>query len=70
MKIGNPQIAVRLIVMQPAQTPPIVADGLFDQRTGSDLRSWRFPVGPCMQHFGLSPLDRPQNRPPGGVSGK
>ena len=44
-KIKSPQIAVRLIVIGLAQTPPIIAAGLLDQHTGSDLRPWRFPVG-------------------------
>src|SRR6516162_10182047 len=60
MKIRNPQIAVRLIVIQPAQTPPIIAAGLLDQCTGSDLRPWRFPVGPCTQR----PIHFPKQRSP------
>jgi hypothetical protein len=63
MKIKSTQIAVRLIVFQLAQTPPIIAAGLLDQHTGSDLRPWRFQLGRVRSGRFLSPTNVPhQNR--------
>ena len=41
-------------------TPPIIAAGLLDQHSGSDLRPWLFPVGSCTQR----PIPFPHQRPP------
>ena len=44
-KIKSPQIALRLIFIGLAQTPPIIIAGLLDQYTGSGLPPQRFSVG-------------------------
>src|SRR6185437_3751842 len=61
-KIKSPQIALCLIFIGLAQSPPIIIAGLLDQGTGSGLPPQRFPVGSLTQRRIPFPQQRPLSK--------
>ena len=61
-KIKSPQIALCLIFIGLAQSPPIIIAGLLDQGTGSGLPPQRFPVGSLTQRQIPFPQQRPLSK--------